>query len=301
MTKKNIHSLTGIVAAAAAVASVSVAAPATAARSSFASAKGAYLRGVRALEKGKIDKAHKSLRRAVRAMPSFPPAHIALGHIAMHRQEYEQALLEYTTARDGYRNLGAEVAALETERYAQARDSIVTLEEEINNLRNPSTALFKGLPESERVQRLAQLEGRLQQLQAIRLPGTHDSEEPPGEIHFYVGNALFRLGRLDEAVDAWATCSEVTPDFPLVYNNLAFGYWKKGDPERAAEYLDRAERLGFELNPNFKLDVARSLALARSQAGRPKAAVTVEQTEPGEDDEAATPHESRPDPGPGSD
>ncbi len=83
---------------------------------------------------------------------------------------------------------------------------------------------------------------------------------PPGEFHFYVGNAMFQLGRVDGAVESWERCRDAKPRFAMVYNNLALAYWKQGRLDDAVAALDKAGELGFPVNPDFRADLTRASA-----------------------------------------
>ena len=81
----------------------------------------------------------------------------------------------------------------------------------------------------------------------------------PGELHFYIGNALFNMNRLDEALEAWETCARMTPRFSLVYNNLAVAYWKKGRLDRAVDRIPSPLRDLDERPPHRPDDPPRPL------------------------------------------
>ena len=63
---------------------------------------------------------------------------------------------------------------------------------------------------------------------------------------------MFRLNRLDEAITAWETCRETSPEFGANHNNLAMGYLMKGRPLQAQLSIERAERAGFPVDENLK-------------------------------------------------
>jgi len=105
---------------------------------------------------------------------------------------------------------------------------------------------------------IATLENRINQLEAIQPPGTGEAAEVPGELHFYVGNAFFQMGRVAEAVEAWETCAGKNAKFALVRNNLALGYMRLGKADRALENIRKAEELGFPVNPQLKADIEKA-------------------------------------------
>lgn len=211
-----------------------------------------FQRGEKALKSGDAERAKLYYNKAVEAMPDFPQAHIALGNLAMGEKRFEDALHEYETARDGYPKLGKLLLDVETRRYTNSQDEIMQLRDSIQQLRTV------GAGASDAAIRITQMENAIARLEAIEPPKAESAGKTPAEIHFYVGNALFQLGRLNDAVAAWELCSEGNPEFAMVYNNLALGYWKQGKLEKARESLLKAEELGFPVNPKFMQDLGLS-------------------------------------------
>ena len=81
-----------------------------------------------------------------------------------------------------------------------------------------------------------------------------------GTIDFYIGNALFRLGRLAEAVASWSASVERSPGLLPAYNNLAVGYWMLGRIDDARAVLAHAADRGLVVNPNLKADIEAGAA-----------------------------------------
>jgi len=213
-------------------------------------------KGNRALESGKPEEAKTYYGKAVDAVPTFPTALIGLGRIAMGEKRFEDALASYERAKEGYAQIGASMAGIESRRYADAQRQIASMHDTIANLQASATS-------NVNIQ-ISQLEGAISQLEAINPPNPTDASEPPGEIYFHIGNALFQLNRIDEALAAWETCRERSPEFPLVYNNLALAYWKLERLAEARTSLDKAAELGFNVNPRFKADLERAAARTES-------------------------------------
>lgn len=205
---------------------------------------------VRLLKAGKVDQAREKFEKALALVPTFPTAHIGLGDLAMSEGRFEVALEEYTKARDGYADLGSLFYKLQAKRYADAQKEITSYRD---TLSQPNGIGFTNLQRSS-------IENRISQLESITAPEKGQMDEPPGEIYFKIGNALFRLGRLDEARQAWETCAEKSEKFALVHNNLALLHMQAGEYEAAKRELARAEELGFKVNPQFKADLEKRSA-----------------------------------------
>lgn len=242
-----------------------LAAPATAPVSSDALAR-AWNRtreAEAALLRGDVERAQSGLVKALHDAPDFPAARLGLGHIAMARRDWRGAFSEYSAARDGFERGGAALDAIESERYAQAREDIARLAAEAAEARAGLAAPPKRAAGREAVGELderilrARLEQnllRIRQLEAVRPPG---AERPgvPGEVDYHLGNALFRLGRANDAVAAWSACAEKLDNFAPVYNNLAVAYLGLGRLDEARRSAEKAERLGMEVDERIKTRV----------------------------------------------
>jgi len=217
-------------------------------------------RGHRSLRDGKIEKAEKNFLRSLKKVESFPGAHLGLGHVAMQRRDFEGALLSYTRARDGYGTLGELLMEFEGKRYMEAQRELIDEQEFLQKLRG--RPLTNGESETQREHTIAQTEGRIHRLRAIEAPSATRVDKTPGELYFYVGNALYNLRRIPDALDAWLECADRSPDFALVHNNLAAIYMQVGRLDDAREHLAQAEQLGFPVSAQFKSDLERRLARA---------------------------------------
>ena len=221
--------------------------------------------GNQTLKSGNLNKARGLFEKAVKILPEFPDARLGLGHVAMGERSFETALAEYSAARDGYVKFENSLFELQLLHYTQAQDEISKVRDEIRNyLRLTAGRSSQNASLVER--RVTELEEIVHQLEMVKAPSLDAGREAPGEVHFFIGNALFNLNRLNEAVEAWETCARKSPKFPLVYNNLAVAYWKQGNIDQARESLARAERLGLPVNPSFKADLDKSASERETHA-----------------------------------
>ena len=158
----------------------------------------------------------------------------------------------YQLARKGYAEIGAALLDIQSKRYNATADQISSLQDSINSLSstpNPSPQLSL---------QISQLENAIAQLQAVQPPDRSNVGQPPAEIYFYIGNAQFRMGMLEDAVASWERCVELNPKYAMVYNNLALAYWQQNKLDEARASLATAEELGFPVNPQFKKDVQQA-------------------------------------------
>jgi len=213
--------------------------------------------GERALEVGNFGRARRSFLKVIEIVPVYPEAHLGMGHLAMRERRFEDALREYETARDRYVDMSRALFDLDARRFAEARAEITELMDDL-----VARQRFAPVP-----LKMSRLESAIERLKAIEPPDRSALADPPGQIHFYVGNALFRLNRLDEAVAAWETCLRTAPAFPAAYNNLAVGYWLLGRLEDARRTLALAAARGLPINKDLAADLERSAALGAAPRG----------------------------------
>ena len=70
-----------------------------------------------------------------------------------------------------------------------------------------------------------------------------------------LGNVYFRQGRIDDAIAAYTRALQLKEDFAGTHNNLAMAYFKAGEYALAMKHADRAQELGFSVNPQLVQDL----------------------------------------------
>ncbi len=219
-----------------------------------------YTSGARYLAQKNYDKARVSLQKSLDAFPDFPEAHLGLGQIAMAEKNYPLALEEFQIAKQKYSRASEAIYSLRMLRYQESLRQAQEVRDQIREAvwiqqqsRNPS---------SIDDQRISSLENIAQQLENASPPVRGGDSEPPGELYFQIGNALFNMNRLPEATTAWQTAVLKSPGFPPGYNNLAVALWKQGRAREALSLLEQAEAAKVPVNGYLKADIAKSLAPA---------------------------------------
>jgi tetratricopeptide (TPR) repeat protein len=206
----------------------------------------------RAMRAGNIKKAREALDKAIEVMPNFPGAHMGLGHVALMERRFEDALREYREARADYAQVQGAMFNLKVRDYADAQIEIVQLNDDLRNQAKLSPNVF----------RQNKLENAILRLQRMDIPTRQSLEEPPGQIDFYIGNALYHLGRRDEAVASWEECLRKDKQIAPAYQNLAVGYWEQRRYVDARRTLAEAEKRGLRTSQDLKADLERSAAMS---------------------------------------
>jgi Tfp pilus assembly protein PilF len=231
-------------------------------------AMGYAQRGLSALQKGNTARAREDFVRAVAKVPALPDAHAGLGHLAMRERRFEDALREYRLAETGSMEMISFRVLLETDRFARSRDELQRLrayETQLSQEANRDQTRGALSPNSGadtnagRIQReLAEVRARLRVLETMSPPTPDTTYEPPPDVLFFQGNALFDLERTDEAIRTWESAAKRMQTFAPLQNNLAVAYWKRGRLEDAWTSLRRAEALGFKVNPSFRAELEKA-------------------------------------------
>jgi tetratricopeptide (TPR) repeat protein len=201
----------------------------------------------REVERGDLEDAHRRIVKALQKEPSFPAAHLLLGHLDMRAGRFAGALAHYENARDGHVEHAERVRQIKARQYARARQRIAQIRDALR------TAAVYGV----RVRGIerSRAENEIRRLQSLKPPDPDMEPEVPAEILFHIGNAHFRLGHVEKAQAAWELCCEQRPKFPLPFYNLGLLHAQLGNPYLALWHLERAEELGFDGDPSLRKKV----------------------------------------------
>ncbi len=216
--------------------------------------------GNKALNAGDVKKAQEHFQKALELVPAYPDAHLGLGNVLMKQGRFAEALKEFETCRDSFGVIGDAIFDLRVQQYQAVQHQLTTYRDGLSTLR---TELNSAKGDPAMVQKeIAEVEDSIGKLEAVEMPTKGTAKEAPGEVWFHIGNAQFRLGRMEDAVASWETCAAKSPKFAQVQVNLAVAYWKKGRFEDAKKALGRAADLGFPVNPQMKADLDKAAAAA---------------------------------------
>lgn len=207
-------------------------------------ATAASVQGFQALQQGDLSRASQLFEEALTSVPGFPNARVGLGHVAYARRQYEAALNHYTGARDEISRLQDDVLNAEFLSHEDAQRKILKYEDDIRTL--------ESLPGADVATQVRELQRAIEEMRRVHAPVRSEPVHPPAEIYYHRGNALFQLGRIDEAIADWETCARFAPKFGAVHNNLAVAHWKLGQLLLARDELAMARELGVKVDPEFE-------------------------------------------------
>jgi len=215
------------------------------------------IKAERAIRCGNLHSARANFTRAIQIAPELPAAHMGMGHIALAERRFQDALREYELAKSSYAGFAEELLALRMEDYADSKQKLAALEDEI---RNEQRLFYSPL-------RISRLERAVESLARRAPPSREAIEDPPAEVDFYIGNALFHLGRLPDAISSWRASIEKNRTFSQAYQNLAVGYWLSGDVGDAVRTLGEAAKFGLSVDPNLRADLLAAASPGPGAAG----------------------------------
>lgn len=230
------------------------AAPAVAAARDIGKATRLCTEADKVLQNGDTEKGRLLFGKALEAVPDFPDAHTGLGQMAMVERRYEDALREFEAARDAYARFGEILFDVRMQQFTKTRDEISMLQDSLAQIREG--AMFaRPSGGGGTVLDQAKIENRIQQLEGVPEPRKEEAAEPPAEIFFLIGNAQFRLSRLDAAAASYEECIRRNPKHLPSYTNLALALGSAGKIEEARAAIARAEAAGLKPDPKLKSDL----------------------------------------------
>ena len=184
-------------------------------------------------ERGRLDEAEASYRRALQIKSDFTDAHINLGNIYSDLGRLDKAQASYRRAlqikpnfASAHYNLGNTLMKLGQPKEAEASyRRALQIKPDFVNVHINLANILGGLG------RLGESEASYRRALQIK-PNS-------AETHCGLGITLMELGRLDEAETNCRKALEIKPDFAMAYSNLLFlyGYHALVDPH---EYLAQA-------------------------------------------------------------
>jgi tetratricopeptide (TPR) repeat protein len=197
---------------------------------------------------GRVDEALGFIKENAVKHPEWPPAQVILARVLFSvnqvvagRRALEQAAAEAGDHPEVYLTLGG--TALGDGRFS---DALLNFEKALSLI--PASRLDAEKTKVYRREALAGLAAVSETREdwkstQERLTGWLELEPTNSQVRQRLGRALFRLGKFD---DAFATFKQATVDTPALEPaavSMAWLYGQKGDPKKADEWFDYAQKV----------------------------------------------------------
>ncbi len=234
----------------------------------FRIAKQLFQSGQQYLTAEKYMNAEKAFKDCLEHFPKYSYAHYALAQIYYQQQKYPPALTHIQEAKKSYDYIAKLGAAAQTEYISKLRDQKQKLREDI--MRNKERLAFvKNHPTMSREakqQEIVNLEGFIRhaehtvtRIQERTLTPIAKGTDVPGGYYYVHGNVYFKVKRYKDALDQYLQAVKAEPTFGDAYNNIANLYFLARNYQKAMHYVNKAEKNGAEVHPNFKNDILKGI------------------------------------------
>lgn len=194
--------------------------------------------------------AAKSFQQAIDTDSKFEDAYYSLGRARMHLKRYAEAIEAYVTSRDLYRAYAGRMFTNQHEVQRYRQDRITELDQILRELRSgPQTMQIQ-----ERIRQVEDL--RRQTQQDMQRGASYSIENTvPVFVSLALGSAYFRSGKLADAEREYMAAIAADPKAGEAHSNLAVVYLETGRFDDAEKSVKSAEKAGFRVHPQLKLDI----------------------------------------------
>jgi tetratricopeptide (TPR) repeat protein len=225
----------------------------------FKVARATYEKARKYFEKRDLEKAVKEVEGCLARMPDFSDAHFLLAKIAYLEKRYAEALPHMERAESSFEASNAMYAEAQGDRVRELERLRDQQNVKLDDLRD---ALSRATTDDQR----RAIEIQIDQVEHTRNELQREIYEPPTKVagipadyHFFHGNILLRLNRLDDAALQYREALRIKPNHADASNNLASLYLSAGHAQVAKEILDQAEANGVTVNADLKQAVLNAI------------------------------------------
>jgi len=209
----------------------------------------------RAVAAGRFEEAKGLLEPCLAQIPDHFEGHFLLARMAYEGRDFAGVLAHLDVAEASlasldraYRDQVAQLKASEEAEEQAAKSNLNAVQSRVSDPTGCATPFLIALRNEV-------------DLRAARRGPLHDTENPygvPADYRFLRGNALYRLGRRDEARFQFRLAVQADPGHGNAWNNLIALHLEAGDPVQVQACVVQAEAAGVAVRPELKQAVQRT-------------------------------------------
>ncbi len=244
----------------------------------FRLAKQLFHKGQQLLSKEKMKKAEKAFKDCLEHFPKYSHADYALAQIYYDGKNYPLAIQHVENAKKSYpyvSQLGAnsqlEYLSKLRQQKDQLRESIRQMKERLQQVKEQSRSSSSGSSSgssenASATQAASELEHNIRHAEQTVTRINDRLREPiakgtgiPGGYYYVHGNIYFKLKKYRDAMNEYLAAVKAEPTHGMAYNNIANLYFMARQYNKALYYVQKAEKHGAKVHPDFKKAILKSL------------------------------------------
>jgi tetratricopeptide (TPR) repeat protein len=209
-----------------------------------------YRQGLVALRTESWDSAANAFQHAIDIDATFEMAYYGLGRARMGQKRYAQAVVSLTKCKDLFQSQAGRQFSNRQDAQRYRQDRINEIDELIRQYQQgPQT-----IRSQDAVRQLEQARRDIRD-QFERGMNITVNKAVPAYVLLALGSAFFREEQFADAEREYKAALEMDPRIGEAYNNLAVVYLQTGRYREAMDAVTAAEKAGFKVHPQLKLDI----------------------------------------------
>lgn len=214
-----------------------------------------------AFRRGDLERTEREARFCLDRLPAHHEAHLLMSQVLHKRGEFAGALEHIEAAEAGYLELVEAAAAARLRKMKQRADHVADLIDEVDEaMAAELAAKSRGSCQVPAYTQIVQ-EAKAELVKEQGWGESDQGEEISGVPALYSqvhGNALFRLGRQEEAEAQYRRAIRADPAYGEAYNNLINILYSRKRLDEARDLVARADAHKAEIHPGLRKAVLES-------------------------------------------
>jgi tetratricopeptide (TPR) repeat protein len=216
-------------------------------------------KGEKQLKKKQFNKAEETLLKVLKEMPENAEASFFLAETYYEKGDFEKGLEAIDAAEKNYPYIYKFIAGRRMSSPMSPEQQ--RLMQEIKELRGEMSGQRSEVQSQTIQTEIAAKQTALNELRQKEASqqNVEETYSLPADYSYTHGNLLFRLKRYDEALAQYEKAVAADPKHGRALNNIANIYYMARQYDKALEFIEKAEAVGAQVNPQFKKAVLSAL------------------------------------------